>query len=141
MNKIRLSNFEISEIAEQIDDEIMNCERIIFNFADMKHIAAFAMAKTIELFDEKLDDTLTLDELNIAGASSEDNNYYLNEGVDYYTMSPAVFNGSAYMCIINSNGQMDATSPRYKLVVKPVINLIDSLEIVGQGTAESPYLT
>ena len=28
----------------------------------MKHIAAFAMAKTIELFDEKLDDTLTLDE-------------------------------------------------------------------------------
>ena len=62
MNKIRLSNFEISEIAEQIDDEIMNCERIIFNFADMKHIAAFAMAKTIELFDEKLDDTLTLDE-------------------------------------------------------------------------------
>lgn len=84
---------------------------------------------------------LTLDELNIAGASSEDNNYYLNEGVDYYTMSPAVFNGSAYMCIINSNGQMDATSTRYKLVVKPVINLIDSLEIVGQGTAESPYLT
>ena len=62
MTKLRLTNFEISEIEKQIDDEIMDCERIIFNFADMKHIAAFAMAKTIELFDEKLDDTLTLDE-------------------------------------------------------------------------------
>ena len=62
MTKLSLTNFEISEIEKQIDDEIMDCERIIFNFADMKHIAAFAMAKTIELFDEKLDDTLTLDE-------------------------------------------------------------------------------
>ena len=56
-------------------------------------------------------------------------------------MSPAVFNGAAYMCVVNDQGRLDTTSPRYKLVVKPVINLIDSLEIVGQGTAESPYLT
>ena len=84
---------------------------------------------------------LTIDEANIAGATSEDGTYYLNEGVNYYTMSPAVFNGAAYMCVVNDQGRLDTASPRYKLVVKPVINLIDSLEIVGQGTIDNPYLT
>ena len=81
---------------------------------------------------------LTIDELNIAGATNEDG-YYLNEGVDYFTMSPAVFNGAAYMCIINSSGKMDTASTRFNLKVKPVINVIDSLEIIGQGTLENPY--
>lgn len=62
MNKIRISEFEISEIAEQIDNKIMDCERIIFNFADMQAIARFAMAQTIELVDRKLDDLMTVDE-------------------------------------------------------------------------------
>lgn len=62
MNKIRISEFEVSEIEKQINNEIMNCERIIFNFADMKHIALFAVAKTIELLDSKLNNTLTIDE-------------------------------------------------------------------------------
>lgn len=62
MTKLSVTNFEISEIEKQIDDEIMDCERIIFNFADMKHIAAFAIAKTIEMIDDKLDEYLTLDE-------------------------------------------------------------------------------
>ena len=84
---------------------------------------------------------LTIDELNIIGATNEDSNYYLNEGEDYYTMSPAVFNGAAYMCIINSEGKIDTASPRFNLKVKPVINIIDSLEIIGQGTIDNPYLT
>ena len=54
-------------------------------------------------------------------------------------MSPAAFNGSTYMCIINASGKMDTTSSKYKLVVKPVINLIDSIEITGQGTIDNPY--
>lgn len=62
MNKIRISEFEVSEIEKQIDNKIEDCERIIFNFADMKNIALFAMAKTIEMFDKKLDNTLTIDE-------------------------------------------------------------------------------
>lgn len=83
---------------------------------------------------------LTIDEVNIATTSKEDLNYYLNEGVDYYTMSPAVFNGASYMCIVNAQGQLDATSPRNKLIVKPVINIIDNLKVVGQGTIDNPYL-
>ncbi len=82
---------------------------------------------------------LTLDEINIAGASNEDLNYYLNEGISYYTMSPAAFNGVSYMCFVNERGEMDALNPKNKLVIKPVINIIDSFEVSGQGTIESPY--
>ena len=84
---------------------------------------------------------LTIDEVNIAGATSQDSTYYLNEGVEYYTMSPAIYNGASSMCVVNEQGRLDTASPRYRLVVKPVINLIDGIEIVGQGTYENPYLT
>lgn len=36
MNKIRESEFEISEIEKQIDDKIQDFEHIIFNYSDMK---------------------------------------------------------------------------------------------------------
>ena len=62
MNKIRESEFEISGIEKQIDDKIQDFEHIIFNYSDMKAIAAFAIAKTIEMIDSKLDEYLTLDE-------------------------------------------------------------------------------
>lgn len=62
MNKVRISEFEISEIGKQIDDKIQDFEHIIFNYSDMKAIAAFAIAKTIEMIDSKLDEYLTLDE-------------------------------------------------------------------------------
>ena len=62
MNKIRLSEFEISEIGKQIDDKIQDFDRIIFNYGDMVMIASFAIAKTIEAVDNKLDNCLTLDE-------------------------------------------------------------------------------
>ena len=62
MNKVRISEFEISEIGKQIDDKIQDFEHIIFNYSDMKAIAAFAIAKTIEMIDDKLDEYLTLDE-------------------------------------------------------------------------------
>ncbi len=62
MTKIRISEFEVSEIEKQIDDKIQDFEHIIFNYSDMKAIAAFAIAKTIEMIDDKLDEYLTLDE-------------------------------------------------------------------------------
>ena len=62
MSKIRLSEYEVSEMGKQIDDKIQDFEHIIFNYSDMKAIAAFAIAKTIEMIDSKLDEYLTLDE-------------------------------------------------------------------------------
>lgn len=62
MTKIRLSEFEISQLDKKIDSKIEDCERIIFNFADMKEIAHFAIAKTMELVDNKTSNYLSLDE-------------------------------------------------------------------------------
>lgn len=62
MSKIRLSNFEISEIEEKIDNYIKDRERIIFNYNDMKDVAHLAVATALQLVDTKLDDLLTMDE-------------------------------------------------------------------------------
>ena len=62
MSKIRLSNFEISDIEKSVEYKIQDLDRILFNYGDMMMIALFAMAKTIEAIDDKLDNCLTLDE-------------------------------------------------------------------------------
>ena len=62
MNKIRISEFEVSEIEKQIEYKIEELNRTLFNYGDMMAIALFAMAQTIETFDKKLDGMLTLDE-------------------------------------------------------------------------------
>lgn len=62
MSKIRLSNFEISEIEENIDSFIKDRERIIFNYNDMKDVAHFAVATILQMIDTKVDDLLTVDE-------------------------------------------------------------------------------
>lgn len=62
MNKLRLTNFEISEIEKSVEHKIEDLDRILFNYGDMVMIASFAIAKTIEAVDNKLDNCLTLDE-------------------------------------------------------------------------------
>ena len=62
MNKSRLMNFEISEIEKSVEHKIEDLDRILFNYGDMVMIASYAMAKTIEAVDNKLDNWLTLDE-------------------------------------------------------------------------------
>lgn len=62
MSKIRLSNFEISDIEKSVEYKIQDLDRILFNYGDMMMIALFAMSKTIEAIDDKLDNCLTLDE-------------------------------------------------------------------------------
>ena len=62
MSKIRLSNFEISDIEKSVEYKIQDLDRILFNYGDMMMIALFAMAKTIEAIDNKVDGMITLDE-------------------------------------------------------------------------------
>ena len=62
MNKIRILNFEISEIEKSVENRIEELDRILFNYGDMVMIASYAIAKTIEAIDDKLDNCLTLDE-------------------------------------------------------------------------------
>ena len=62
MTKIRTSEFEVSEIVKQIENKIEDLDRILFNYGDMVMIASFAIAKTIEAIDNKVDGMITLDE-------------------------------------------------------------------------------
>lgn len=62
MNKIRILNFEISEIEKSVENRIEELDRILFNYGDMVMIASFAIAKTIEAIDNKVDGMITLDE-------------------------------------------------------------------------------
>ena len=83
-----------------------------------------------------------MDEVSMAGGSSKqiNNSYYLNDGNDYYTMSPAFYSNQAWIGIVTRNGKIDATTSNQVKEVRPVINLINSTTITGDGTINNPYI-
>ena len=84
---------------------------------------------------------ITYDEAAIAGLTTEmtDSNYLYN-GRDYYTMSPTQYNYRAYVGIIDRYGRLNDTYVTDNKDVRPVINLINSLEVSGDGSEANPYL-
>lgn len=62
MTKIRVSEFEVSDLEKSVEYKIQDLDRILFNYGDMVMIASYAIAKTIEAIDNKLDGMITLDE-------------------------------------------------------------------------------
>lgn len=84
---------------------------------------------------------ISLDEAAIAGLSVNNNeNNYLNDGNIYYTMSPIQFNYRAYVAIVDNYGKIDADIVNESREIRPVINLINSLEVEGDGSLANPYL-
>ena len=85
---------------------------------------------------------LTIDEVYLAGGSSNNNsNYYLYTGNSYFTMTPYQFNGSnATVRYVLHDGNVNAViGTASRSGVRPVINLKpDSLK-TGDGTASNPY--
>lgn len=88
---------------------------------------------------------LTIDEVMLAGASTSDNtNYYLYNSdidTDYYTMSSAKYaNNVYYPFIVTTNGAIDYnTSGELLRGIRPVINIIKTARVTGDGTQDSPY--
>ena len=84
---------------------------------------------------------ITLDEAAIAGLNTNmtDTNYLYN-GRDYYTMSPTQYNYRAYVGIVDKLGRINDTFVTDNKEVRPVINLINSLEVTGDGSVANPYL-
>ena len=88
---------------------------------------------------------LTIDEVMLAGASTSDNtNYYLYNSdidTDYYTMSSARLVGDTYYpFIVTTNGKIDYnTSGQLLRGIRPVINIIKTAKVTGDGTTENPY--
>ena len=81
----------------------------------------------------------------LAGASTSDNtSYYLyNEEIetDYYTMSSARYvNNVYYPFIVTTNGAIDYnTSGELLRGIRPVINIIKTARVTGDGTQDNPY--
>ncbi len=85
---------------------------------------------------------ISADEVVMAGGEDGINNtsYYLYAPYDYYTMSPAEFYGyNAYMFYVNGAGALLRTYPTDKMYIRPVISIISSATVEGDGTLEKPY--
>lgn len=89
---------------------------------------------------------MTIDEVILAGAAPDKNNqsYYLyNDSISesWYTMTSAKGNESSmnlFMIGVNGNLITDLNGNLYRKV-RPVINLIKNIEMVGDGTINNPY--
>ncbi len=90
---------------------------------------------------------ITADEAVYAGGVyGENNSYYLNTGVAYWTMSPFVFisaGSRANDWVVGATGNLYYTRVWDALGVRPVINLNANIEITDikqDGTIEKPYI-
>ena len=89
---------------------------------------------------------LTYDEIVFAGGYMDNVNlsYYLNNGKNFWTMSPEGINSqySAYVWFVQSNGDFknygDVDSWSYLL--RPVINIIPDATSIGSGTNLDPFV-
>lgn len=85
---------------------------------------------------------LTADEVVIAGGqyNTPNNNYYLYNGENFYTLSPAeYYNYQASVFYVSSNGALYTTKTTTQLGIRPVINLNENLTVSGKGTKDNPY--
>lgn len=86
---------------------------------------------------------ITADEVAIAGGVYHSNNiaYYLANGENFYTMTPAEFNQlNAYVFIVNNSGMLTSAKVSDSLGIRPVINLRNDLTVSGKGTSDNPYI-
>lgn len=86
---------------------------------------------------------VTTDEVVLAGGWSSNNyNYYLNNGNYYWTMSPNAFNGNyAYERNVRSSGYAGSSYVNGTGGARPVLNLSSDVLKNGNGTASDPYHT
>ena len=86
---------------------------------------------------------ITADESVMAGGKGRvDNvNYYLYNGLDYWTMSPDQWNSGASLFVLGSDGYITNAIPTYSCALRPVINLQSNVTFSGgNGTQSNPYI-
>ena len=86
---------------------------------------------------------LTIDEVALAGGvyNTANNNYYLYNGQNTWTMSPSDFYSSAHIWSIDFHGNLDSGYfVANSFGVRPVINLKSDVKISsGDGTSMAPF--
>ena len=89
---------------------------------------------------------LTLDEAVYAGGTVTigNNNYYLNNGEAWWTMSPRAFlYGTAFVGRVYADGLVDCGSVSGEVTFRPAVNLVSNVEIIdngADGSADKPYV-
>lgn len=85
---------------------------------------------------------ITADEVALAGGvfNINNQNYYLYNGENYYTMTPLeYYNYQAYLVSVNSFGAMTPTNTTSIIGVRPTIVLNKDVTVSGEGTIGNPY--
>ena len=88
---------------------------------------------------------LTYDEVVYAGGykGPTNNNYYLYNNTDFWTMSPAGFGWgtTSYVWFVNSLGSIDYSTVNSARRLRPVLNLTADTQISdGDGTKNNPFV-
>ena len=86
---------------------------------------------------------ISADEVALAGGvyNIPNYNYYLNNGEDYYTLTPAeYYNYHAYMMSVTSTGAISITPTNGYIGIRPVISLDSTVTVSGSGTEDDPYI-
>lgn len=88
---------------------------------------------------------ITADEITFGGGldGMENENYYLYNGQNYWTMTPS-FLRSTYLYTANfhiyENGGLGSDDTTGNIGVRPVINLKADVILVGEGTKDNPFV-
>ena len=81
--------------------------------------------------------------MDAGGYSSNNMDYYLYTGENYWSMTPFYFDSSlvypARTFFVDSNGSLGDGWVAFSFGVRPVINLRADINLTGDGTAISPY--
>ena len=86
---------------------------------------------------------ITYDEIVLAGGyfSQSNSDYYLYKNAYYWTMSPAGYHSyGAYVWCANPTGGFNYRVAYYEHILRPVINLVSTVQATGTGTSADPYV-
>ena len=86
---------------------------------------------------------ITADEVAYAGVvcGKENEEYYLANGNNFWTMSPFRSVSSANVWNVNPDGNLDTAFVRFGTGVRPTINLKSTVKVTGgDGTSSNPYV-
>ena len=86
---------------------------------------------------------ISADEVAFAGGvvgSSSNSSYYLYNNANYWTMSPCGFgDGTAYVFVVNDDGNLDYWNVASTIGIRPVINIRSNVELTGTGSQNDPF--
>jgi len=85
---------------------------------------------------------ISADEVALAGGyfGTNNQNYYLYNGENFFTLTPAeYYYYNAYVFTVSNTGALQTTKVNTEYGIRPVINLVSTVTVSGSGTISDPY--